>query len=132
NAARLHRALPLFRAGIDDLPELAAVLDLLHLGGEPAIPADPVFHGVWIIGHQVRRPLRTRDLDAEGESLVVIGLVETDAGLGRDADLVHRHDAEHQRAGRVADAVDDPPLLALTDALGLGLVLHNIPAVIAG
>ena len=83
-----------------------------------------------IIGHQVRRPFRTRDLDAEGEGLVVIGQVETDARLRRHADLVHRHDAEHQRAGRIADAVDDHALLALADALVLGLVLLDIPAVI--
>ena len=122
---------PLFRAGIDDLPELAAVLDLLHLGGEPAIAADPVLHGVGIIGHQVRRPFRARDLDAEGEGLVVIGLVEAEARLRRHADLVHRHDAEHQRAGRIADAVDDDALLAVADALVLGLVLLDIAAVIA-
>ncbi len=75
--------------------------------------------------------LRTGDLDAEGEGLVVIGLVETDACLGRDADLVHRHDAEHQRAGRIADAVDDHPLLAVANALVLGLVLLDITAVVA-
>src|SRR5207244_1195815 len=34
------RALPLVRAGIDDLPELEAVPDLLHLGRQPAIAAD--------------------------------------------------------------------------------------------
>ena len=34
----------LFRTGIDDLPELFAVLDLLHLGGQPAVAADPVLH----------------------------------------------------------------------------------------
>src|SRR6185436_11241076 len=81
------RALPLFRAGIDDLPELATVLDLLHLGGEPAIAADPVLHGVRIIGHQVRGPVGARNLDAEGEGLVVIGLVEAEARLRRHADL---------------------------------------------
>jgi len=57
--------------------------------------------------------------------------VETDACLWRHADLVHRHDAEHQRAGRIADAVDDHALLALADALVLGLVLLDIPAMIA-
>src|SRR5260370_41526759 len=43
----------LFRAGIDDLPELFAVLDLLHLGGQPAVATDPVLHRIMIIGHQV-------------------------------------------------------------------------------
>src|SRR6185436_10084010 len=125
------RALPLIRTGIDDSPELAAVLDLLHLGGEPAIAADPILHGIRIIGHEIRRPFRTRDLDAEGEGLVVIGLMEADARHRRDTDLVHRHDAEHQRAGRVADAVDDDAFLAVADALVLGLVLLDISAVIA-
>ena len=69
-------------------------------------------------------------LDAEGEGLVVIGLVETEARLRRHADLVHRHDAEHQRAGRITDAVDDDALLALADALVLGLVFLDIPSMV--
>jgi hypothetical protein len=44
-------ALPFFRAGIDDPPEIFAVLDLVHLGGEPAVAADPVLHRLGIIGH---------------------------------------------------------------------------------
>ena len=47
------RRLPVVGTGIDDLPEFGAVLDLLHLGGQPAIAADPVLHRVGIIGHQV-------------------------------------------------------------------------------
>ena len=82
-------ALPLFRAGIDDLPELRTVLDLLHLGGEPAIPADPILHGIRIIGHQIRGSLGAGDLDAEGEGLVVIGQVEADARFRRYANLVY-------------------------------------------
>src|SRR5665647_400730 len=78
----------LFRTGIDDLPEILAVLDLLHLGGQPAVAADPVLHRNGIIGHQVGCPLRAGDLDAEGEGLVVIGLVEAEAGARRHADLV--------------------------------------------
>jgi len=45
------------------------------------------------------------------KAIVVIGLVESEAGARGHADLVHRHDAEHQRAGRIADAVDDDALL---------------------
>src|SRR6202022_3984576 len=70
------RGSPLFRAGIDGLPKVFAVLDLLHLGVQPAIAARPVLYRVGIIGHQVRCPLRAGDLDAEREGLVVIGLVE--------------------------------------------------------
>src|SRR5215211_4316368 len=122
---------PLFRTGIDDRPEIFAVLDLLHLGGESAIFADPGLHRIRIIRHQIRRTFRACDLDAEGKRLVVIGLVETEAGLRRHADLVHRHDAEHQRAGRIADAVDDHALLAVADARVLRLVFLDIAAVIA-
>src|SRR5262249_10443236 len=118
-------------AGIDDLPEFLTVLDLLHLGGEPAIAADPILHRFRIIGHQVRGALAAGDLDAEGEGLVVIGLVEADARLRRDADLVHRHDAEHYRSGRIADAVYYDALALVADALVLGLVFLDIAAVVA-
>ena len=64
------------------------------------------------------------------ERLVVIGQVETDAGARRHANLVHRHDAEHQRAGGIADAVDDHPLVALPDAGVFRLVLFDIAAVV--
>src|SRR6185312_7716936 len=123
-------ASPLFRTGIDDPPEILAVLDLLHFGGEPAVAADPVLHRVRIIGHQVGGPLHARHLDAEREGLVVIGLVESDAGPRRHANLVHRHDAEHQRAGGIADAIDDDAIATGTDALVLGLVFLDIAAVI--
>src|ERR1700751_780507 len=76
--AEPERLSPLFRAGIDDLPELGAVLDLLHLVVRPAIAADPVLHRVGVIGHQVRGTLGAGDLDAESEGLVVISKVETD------------------------------------------------------
>src|SRR6266566_6695234 len=88
--------LKLFGAGIDDLPELFAVLDLLHLGGQPAVAADPVLYRIGIIGHQVGRPCRGGDLDAEGKGFIVIGLVEAEAGAWRNANLVHRNDAEHK------------------------------------
>src|SRR6266851_2075966 len=120
-----------FRTGVDDPPEIRAVLDLLHLGGQPAIAADPVLHRLRVIGHQVRCSRGTGDLDSEGKRLVVIGLVEAEAGARRHAYLVHRHDAEHQRAGRIAKAIDDDALLAVADALVLRLVFLDIAAVIA-
>src|SRR6266566_7061796 len=124
--------LKLFGTGIDDLPELFAVLDLLHLGGQPAVAADPVLHRIGIIRHQVGGPCRGGDLDAEGKGLVVIRLVEAKAGAWRHANLVHRDDAEHQRAGRIADAIDDDAFMAIADALILRLVFVDIAAVIAG
>src|SRR5262249_16391629 len=69
----------LFGAGIDDRPELRAVPHLLHVGGEPAVAADPVLHGIRIIGHQIGGAGVARDLDAEGRRLVVIGHVESEA-----------------------------------------------------
>src|SRR5258705_2858850 len=121
----------LFRTGIDNLPEFCAVLDLLHLGGEPAVALDPVLHRIRIIGHQVRCPLGAGDLDAEGKRLVVIGLVKAEAGPRRHAHLVNGHDAEYQGAGRIADAINDDALLAVADALVLRLVFADIAAVIA-
>src|SRR5450631_4952408 len=81
--------LKIFRTGVDDLPEIDAVLDLLHFRGQPAIAADPVLHRLRIIGHEVGRPFRAGDLDAEGKRLVIVGLVETEAGARRHAYLVH-------------------------------------------
>src|ERR1035437_2463589 len=72
--AGFTRKSKLFRTGIDDLPEIFAVLDLLHFGGQAAVAADPVLHRIGIIGHQVRCPLGAGDLDAEGKGLVVIRL----------------------------------------------------------
>src|ERR1700752_3166933 len=45
-------ALEIFRTGVDDLPEILAVLDLLYLGGQPTVAADPVLHRVRVEGHQ--------------------------------------------------------------------------------
>src|SRR4051812_33207706 len=95
-----------FGTWIDDLPEVLTVPDLLHLGGEAAVALDPLLHRLRIIRHQLRGALVARHLDAEGERLVVIGLVKAEARLRRHADLVDRHDAEHHGAGRIADAVD--------------------------
>src|ERR1700744_6700056 len=122
---------PLFRTGIDDLPEIRAVLDLLHFGGETAVAANPVLHRVRIVGHQIRRAFRARHLDAESERLVVIGLVEAEAGAWRHANLVHRHDAEYQRTGGIADTVDDHTLMFLADALIFRLVFLDVTAVVA-
>ena len=120
-----------FRARIGDGPQVAAVLDLLHLRREPAIAADPRLQRLRIVRHQVRCPFIAHHLDAEGERLVDIRLMQADAGARRYANLVQRHDAEHQRAGRIADAVDDDALAAFGDALVLRLVLFDIAAVIA-
>ncbi len=90
------------------------------------------FTGVRIIGHQVRRPLGTGDLDAEGEGLVVIGLVEADAGLRASTQILFIGTMPNTsvQAG-IADAIDDDALLAVADALVLGLVLLDIAAVVA-
>ncbi len=58
--------------------------------------------------------------------------MEAEARTRGHADLVHRHDAEHQGAGRIADAVDDDALVVVADALVFGLVFLDIAAVITG
>ena len=79
-------------------------------GGQPALAGDPGLHGRRIIGHQLVGAGDAGDAQAGGPALVVIGLVEAEARARRHADAVQRHDAEHQRAGRIADAVDDDAL----------------------
>src|SRR4051812_21534398 len=63
-SAVVAAALKFFRTGIDDLPEILAVLDLLHGGGQPAVAPDPFLHRLRIVSHQVRGALVARDLDA--------------------------------------------------------------------
>src|SRR5207247_10253505 len=93
-----------------DWPALFAVRALLQLVGPPSFAADSFLHRIGIIRHQVGGPCRGSDLDAEGKGLVVIRLVEAKAGAWRHANLVRRNDAEHQRAGRIADAIDNDAL----------------------
>jgi hypothetical protein len=57
--------------------------------------------------------------------------MKAEAGARRNANLVHRHDAEHHGAGRIADAVDDDALASRTDARILCLVLFDIAAMVA-
>src|SRR3569833_1301984 len=57
--------------------------------------------------------------------------MQSDAGARRDANLVVRHDAEHQRAGGIADAVDDDALALRADALILGFVFLDVTAMVA-
>src|SRR5207249_6257654 len=65
-------------------------------------------------------------------ALPILRLVEAKAGAWRRANLVRRNDAEHQRAGRIADAIDNDALTAIADALIPSLVFVDIAAVIAG
>ena len=107
------------------------LLHPLHLRREAALAADPVLHRRRVVGHQVGGAGVARHLDAERIGLVEIGRVEAEACLRRHANLVQRHDAQHQRAGGIADAVDDDPLAAVADLRVLGLVLIDQPAEIA-
>ena len=84
-----------------------------------------------VVGHQIGGAGIAHDLHAEGPGLVDIGLVEAKARLRRHADPVERHDAEHQRTGRIADAVDDHALFAIADLCVFGLVLLDQAAEIA-
>src|SRR5262249_61551342 len=110
-------ALKLIRAGIDHRPQIGAVSHPFHLGREPAVAVDPFLHRLRIVRHQVGGAGVTDDFEAEGPGLVVISLVEPEARLRSDADAVERHDAEHQRAGGIADSLGDPPVAAVS-ALG--------------
>src|SRR5262245_5248341 len=88
--------LKLLRAGIDDPPELGAVLEVLHLRSEAAVQLDPLLHGLRIDRHQLGGSGVARDPDARGPALVEIGLMEAHAGARGRANAVERHDAEHK------------------------------------
>jgi 5-methyltetrahydropteroyltriglutamate--homocysteine methyltransferase len=107
------------------------VAQLLHLRREAALASDPLFHRRGVIRHQVVGAGVARHLHAERIGLVVVGGMEAEAGLGGHADLVQRHDPEHQRAGRIADAVDDDALAAVANLRVFRFVLLDQPAEIA-
>ena len=58
-------------------------------------------------------------------------MVESEACPGRDANPVERNDAEHQRASRIADAVDDHAIAAVAKLAVSRLVFVDQTAVIA-
>src|SRR6266550_5761800 len=122
--------LKLLGAGVDHGPQFGAVLDLLHLGREAALSFDPFLHWRRIGGQQVGGPGVARQLDAKGVALVEIGLMEAQARIGRHTDSAERDDAEHERAGGIADAVDDHALAALANFCIFGLVALDQPAVV--
>src|SRR5207237_7194253 len=96
-----------------------------------AVFSDPVLHRLGIVGHQVCGPGGTRHFDAEGPALVEIGLMESEAGVGRHAYAVERHDAEQQGAGRIADTVDDHAFAAGANFGVFRLVVLDHAAVVA-
>src|SRR6266540_6465174 len=123
--------LEFFRARIDDRPQRRAVLDALHLGGETALLADPLLHGLRIVRDQVGGAGVARHLRSERQAGVVIGEMESEARPRRDANAVERDDAQDQRAGGIADAVDDHALAAVADRGVFGLVLIDQPTMVA-
>jgi len=118
-----------FRAGIDDSPEFGAV-HRLHVGGEPAVAVDPFLHCLWVVGQHIGGGPIVRHLDAESVGRVEMGRVKAEARARGDADPAERDDAEHQRAGGVADAVDDDPLATVADSGVFELVLIDEAAVV--
>src|SRR5262245_45929922 len=122
------RTLELVRAGIDDRPQVGAVLHPLHLRGEPAVTRDPVLGRLRVVAHQVLGPRIAHHLHAEQ---LGVGLMEAETRFRRHADAVERHDPEQQRAGGVADAVDDHALAAIADLGILRFVSVDVAAVVA-
>src|SRR5215216_5642636 len=120
----------LFRARIDDLPQLGTVLEVLHLRGEAAVPGDPVLDRFGIDRHQFGRAGDAGHPDAGRPALVIMGLMEPEACPRRDADLAQRNHAEEEGAGGIAGAVDDDALALVADARIFGLVLVDITTVI--
>src|SRR5690606_35525081 len=118
-----------FGAGIHHLPELRPVLQAFHLWCQSTLTRDPVLHALRIIGHEIGGAGRARNPHAHGPVLVEISFVKAEAGARRDANAVQRHDAEHKRAGRIADAVDDHALAGIADLGVAGLVFIDPAAV---
>src|SRR6266571_1623490 len=129
--AACRQQLKLLRAGVHDGPQLGAVLEVLHLRGEPAVLLDPILHALRIDRHQLGGSGVARHPDAGRPAFVEIGLVEAHAGLGGGADAVERHDSEHEAAGGIADAVDDDPLPGIAKPGVFRLVFLDVAAEIA-
>jgi len=119
-----------FWAGSDDGPEFGAVLHRLYVGGEPAVAVDPFLHCLRVVGQHIGSAPIVRHLDAERIGLVEIGRVKAEARARGDAYPVERDDTEHQRAGGIADAVDDDPLAAVAYSGVFELVLIDEAAVV--
>ena len=116
--------------GINDGLEFGAVLYGLHAGGEPAVAVDPVLHCLGIIGQHIGGGPIVRHLDAERIGRVEMGRVKAEARTRGGADPIERDDTEHQRAGGVADTVDDNPLAAVSNVGVFALVLVDEAAIV--
>ena len=93
---------------------------------------EPVLHRVRIVGHHIGGAFVAHHLHARGRGLVEIGHVKSEACPRRDAHPVERNDSENQRAGGIADSVDDDALAAIADRRVFDLVLVDQTAVVAG
>jgi hypothetical protein len=119
-----------FRAGIDDGPEFGAVLYRLHAGGEPAVAVDPFLHCLGVIGQHIGCGPIVRHLHTERIGRVEMSRVKAEARARGGAYPIEGDDAKHQRAGGVADAIDDDPLSVVSDSAVFELVLIDEAAVV--
>src|SRR5271166_5578084 len=110
------------RTRIDDRPKIGAIPKLFHLGSEGALAREPFLDRVRIHRHQLGRARDARHFHAGRPALVEIGLMESEACTRRYANTLQRHDAEYERAGGIADSVDNHAFAGFANALVLGFV----------
>ena len=72
-------------------------------------------HCLRVVGQHIGGGPIVRHLDAERVGRVEMGRVKAEACARGAANPVERDNAEHQRAGRVADPVNDDALTAVAD-----------------
>jgi hypothetical protein len=121
----LRRAL----AACHDAVERAAFQED-HLARQSAVLADPVPHR-----NRIDIPQRLRSHRAGDGAAIGVrhpGGVEAEARARRCADVFARDQAEHQRAGRQAIAVDDHALAALAHRAEALQVLADLAAAVLG
>src|SRR5215467_10614294 len=120
----------LVRAGIDDGPKRRAVLYFFHIGGKPAMPTNPLPHGLLIVGHDICGALIAKHLDSEGRGLVIIGHVKAEACPRGHANPTKGDNTQHQGAGGVADAINDHAFAMIAEGGIFDLVSIDQPPMI--
>src|SRR5215469_7580831 len=83
-----------------------------------------------IVRHEIRSSRIAHHLDAIRRRHVVIGHVESETGTRCHTNPVEWDDPEQQRAGGVADAIDDDAFPTIANCSVFGLVSFDRPAVI--
>src|SRR5579859_5864529 len=111
-------------------PQQLAAGEIKHSVGQSAVARDPFLNRRRIEAEQRARCRRVGDVKAEKAGAP--GGMKAEHGVFGDADAARRHDAQDQRAGRRALAVDDDLLVGLARRHVARPIIADIAAVIVG